>query len=169
MLAINYTVLRDNMKKCLDQITEGCETLLIMRTTDRENVVALSEDSYETLQENLYLLESFSNQQRLEESIRQLAQGLSLVQSLPGVDRLVIFSENAWQDYTFWQAEDEKILKKIDAILTDIATGTGGSFVRPRPLQGDLRGFWSRRINDHERLIYRVDQEGIHVLACRCR
>ena len=166
MLAVNYSALRSNMKDYMDQVTEDCETLLITRTADRDNVVALSENSYETMRENLYLLQSFGSQQWLSDSLQQLAQGLSRVQAVPGADRPVIFSENAWQDYCAWQADDPKLCRRIDTMLAELAAGTTVTG-RPRALQGDLQGCWSRRITDRDRLIYRTVPEGVQVLACR--
>ena len=164
MFAVNYSSMRNNMKEYMDRVTEESETLLITRTADRDNVVALSEDSYETMRENLYLKESLENHRWLTDSLEQLAAGLSRVQAVPGAERPVIFSENAWQDYSAWQAEDRKTAGRIDAMLADIAAaGSGG---RPRPLQGDLHGCWCRRISDRDRLVYRVVPEGVQVLAC---
>ena len=61
-----------------------------------------------------------------------------------------VFTKNGWEDYLYWQTEDRK-------------TGIG----KPEPLTGNLAGFWSRRINDKDRLIYKFDQDNIYVLACR--
>ena len=168
MLAVNYSALRSNMKSYMNLVTEDCEVLLITRTVEQDNVVALSEDSYRSMEETLYLLEPFENHQWLIQSLEQLAAGLSRVQAVPGADRVLIFSENAWQDYCAWQAEDRKKAGRIDAMLADIAAG-GGNTERVLPLQGDLRGCWSRRINDHDRLIYRTAADGVQVLECRVR
>ena len=78
-----------------------------------------------------------------------------------------LFTDNAWQDYLYWQQEDRKTVKKINALLDDIARNGYTGLGKPEPLTGPLTGFWSRRINDKDRLIYKIDGENICVLACR--
>lgn len=77
------------------------------------------------------------------------------------------FTENGWQDYLFWQAEDRRTLKKMNDLLKDIERNGNMGIGKPEPLSGDLSGFWSRRINDKDRLVYRIEGSEIQVLACR--
>lgn len=77
------------------------------------------------------------------------------------------FTENAWKDYTYWQTEDRKTLKRINKLLEDIERNGHGGIGKPEPLTGALSGFWSRRINEKDRLIYRISGENIDILACR--
>ncbi|MBQ9327995.1 MAG: Txe/YoeB family addiction module toxin [Solobacterium sp.] len=77
------------------------------------------------------------------------------------------FTDNGWDDYTYWQTEDKKTLKRINALLKDIDRNGNEGIGKPEPLSGDLAGFWSRRINDKDRLIYRIIDDEIVVLACR--
>lgn len=78
-----------------------------------------------------------------------------------------IFVNESWEDYLYWQATDKKKLKRIDELLKDIArnphTGTG----KPEPLKFKYSGFWSRRIDEEHRLIYRVGGEEIMIAKCR--
>lgn len=78
-----------------------------------------------------------------------------------------LFTENGWEDYVFWQTEDRKTLRKINLLLKDIERSGNEGIGKPEPLRGNLSGFWSRRINDKDRLIYKVDQNNIYILACR--
>ena len=78
-----------------------------------------------------------------------------------------LFTDNAWADYIYWQTEDRKTLKRINQLLEDIARNGNSGIGKPEALKGDLSGFWSRRINDRDRLIYRIDGENILILACR--
>lgn len=78
-----------------------------------------------------------------------------------------IFTDNGWADYTYWQTEDRKTLKKINQLLDDIARNGNTGLGKPEQLRGELAGFWSRRINEKDRLIYRFDGENVYVLACR--
>ena len=71
-----------------------------------------------------------------------------------------VFTKNGWEDYLYWQTEDRKTLE-------DICRNGNEGIGKPEPLTGNLAGFWSRRINDKDRLIYKFDQDNIYVLACR--
>lgn len=80
-----------------------------------------------------------------------------------------IWSDRAWDDYVYWQEEDKKTLRKINKLLADIerngeSSGTG----KPEPLKGNLSGFWSRHINEKDRLIYRITVEDeLEIAQCR--
>ena len=78
-----------------------------------------------------------------------------------------IFADTGWEDYLYWQTEDRKTLKKIDQLVNDIARNGNEGLGKPEPLSGNLSGYWSRRINDKDRLIYRTDDNNIYILACR--
>ncbi|MBR0140132.1 MAG: Txe/YoeB family addiction module toxin [Firmicutes bacterium] len=78
-----------------------------------------------------------------------------------------LFTENGWADYVSWQTEDRKTLRRINQLIADIERNGSAGIGKPEPLRGDLSGFWSRRINDKDRLIYRVEGENIIILACR--
>lgn len=79
----------------------------------------------------------------------------------------IAFSEKAWADYLYWQTEDKKTLKKINALLRDIGRDSFNGLGKPEPLKGDLTGFWSRRIDDVNRLIYRVKADAIEIASCK--
>lgn len=78
-----------------------------------------------------------------------------------------VFSKNGWIDYLFWQTEDKKTLKKINQLIRDIERDGNAGIGKPEPLIGDFAGFWSRRINSKDRLIYRLDENNIYIIACR--
>ena len=78
-----------------------------------------------------------------------------------------VFTENEWKDYIYWQTEDRKTLKKINHLLDDISRNGNTGIGKPEPLVGNLSGFWSRRINDTDRLVYRIDENNVYILACR--
>lgn len=70
------------------------------------------------------------------------------------------FSADAWQQYVEWQAQDKKTLKRINTLLKDIIRGQPFEGLgKSEPLKGRLSGFWSRRIDDHNRLVYRIQGE----------
>ena len=79
----------------------------------------------------------------------------------------IIFSKNAWEDYMFWQAEDKKILKKINALIKDIQSNPYSGIGKPEPLKYDLAGLWSRRIDHEHRLVYQVNENELLIYSCR--
>jgi len=78
-----------------------------------------------------------------------------------------VFTENGWSDYEYWQNEDRKTLKKINLLIQDIERNGNSGIGKPEALRGNLSGFWSRRINEKDRLIYKTDANNIYILACR--
>ena len=78
-----------------------------------------------------------------------------------------MFTENGWLDYIYWETADRKKLKRINKLLDDIVRNGNEGIGKPEPLIGNLSGFWSRRINDKDRLIYKVEGDNIYILACR--
>ena len=83
------------------------------------------------------------------------------------MSRTIKFLPDAWGDYLYWQGQDKKTLKRINLLLTEAArepfVGTG----KPEPLVGNLSGYWSRRIDQTHRLVYRADDDDLVVVQCR--
>ncbi|MEU4600766.1 Txe/YoeB family addiction module toxin [Nocardia sp. GTS18] len=84
------------------------------------------------------------------------------------MSRKVTFVETGWTDYTSWLADDRRMLAKINRLIGDIvrngqAEGTG----KPEPLRANLTGYWSRRIDQEHRLVYRATDDEVVVIACR--
>ncbi|MDO5115126.1 MAG: Txe/YoeB family addiction module toxin [Synergistaceae bacterium] len=80
--------------------------------------------------------------------------------------RKIIFTANAWEDYIYWQTEDKKTLKRINALLKDIDRGGNEGIGKPEALK-NCEGCWSRRIDDANRLVYRLTDEIMEILQCR--
>lgn len=78
-----------------------------------------------------------------------------------------LFTENGWEDYVYWQTEDRKTLRKINTLLDDISRNGNNGIGKPEALMGNLAVYWSRRINDKDRLIYKIAGDNIYILACR--
>jgi toxin YoeB len=79
----------------------------------------------------------------------------------------ITFSENAWDDYLYWQKVDKKIVKKINKLIKEIQRTPFEGSGRPEKLRYDLAGYWSRRIDQEHRLVYQVDNNQILVYSCR--
>lgn len=78
-----------------------------------------------------------------------------------------LFTEDAWEDYLYWQTQDKKILKRINQLLQDIERNGYNGIGKPEPLRGDLSGFWSRRIDDEHRIVYHVTEDRVEIIQCR--
>ena len=78
-----------------------------------------------------------------------------------------LFTEDAWADYLYWQTQDKKTLKRINQLLQDIERNGYNGIGKPEPLRGDLAGFWSRRIDDEHRIVYRVSEDRVEIIQCR--
>lgn len=81
--------------------------------------------------------------------------------------RSLSFSPEAWEDILFWSENDQKKLKKILALIDEIRKTPFSGSGKPEPLKHNLSGCWSRRIDDKERIVYRVDEEKIIMVACK--
>ena len=78
-----------------------------------------------------------------------------------------VWFEEAWEDYLYWQLQDKKMLKRINTLLKDIERNNFEGLGKPEPLKGELGGFWSRRIDDTHRLVYRIRGGVLEVLSCK--
>ena len=78
-----------------------------------------------------------------------------------------IWFDEAWDDYLHWQTQDRKTLKRINMLLKDIERENFGGIGKPEPLKGDMSGFWSRRIDDVNRLVYRISGNVIEIVSCK--
>lgn len=78
-----------------------------------------------------------------------------------------LWHDEAWEDYLYWQKQDKKTLKRINLLLQDISRNGYNSIGKPEPLKGDLSGWWSCRIDDTNRLIYRIHNGQIEIAQCR--
>jgi toxin YoeB len=79
----------------------------------------------------------------------------------------ITWTQAAWTDYLYWQGQDRKTLKRINTLLQNCVRDPYDGIGKPEPLKENLSGFWSRRIDDLHRVIYRVDGEDLIVIACR--
>lgn len=77
-----------------------------------------------------------------------------------------IWDDKAWEDYLYWQTHDKQMLKRLNALIRDIERTPFSGIGKPEPLRGDLSGFWSRRIDDKHRLVYRVKDGMLEVISC---
>ena len=79
----------------------------------------------------------------------------------------LLWEDRAWEDYLYWQTQDKKTLKRINALIRDIQRGTQEGTGKPEPLRGNLAGMWSRRIDERNRIVYYRKEDTIYLLSCR--
>lgn len=78
-----------------------------------------------------------------------------------------LFTETGWKDYESWQSEDKKTLKRINDLIKDIIRNGNQGIGKPEPLTGDFSGYWSRRINSKDRIIYKIKDNTVFIIACK--
>ncbi len=80
---------------------------------------------------------------------------------------MILFHPDAWEAYLYWQKIDKQMLKRLNNLIKECLrtpfSGTG----KPEPLKGDLRGFWSRRIDEEHRLVYSYENGNLTIVSCR--
>uniref|UniRef100_C6DYQ9 Toxin YoeB n=1 Tax=Geobacter sp. (strain M21) TaxID=443144 RepID=C6DYQ9_GEOSM len=79
----------------------------------------------------------------------------------------LIFSENAWEDYLFWQSTDKKVAKRINTLIREIQRTAYEGIGKPESLRHALSGYWSRRINDEHRIVYKVEADSVMIAQLR--
>jgi toxin YoeB len=79
----------------------------------------------------------------------------------------LVFAEDAWEDYLYWQKTDKKVLKRINTLIKDISREPFEGIGKPEPLKHALSGYWSRRINEEHRIVYRVQEDSLLIAQLR--
>lgn len=79
----------------------------------------------------------------------------------------LVFSEQAWEDYLYWQKTDKKLVQRINALIKEISRTPHEGAGKPEPLKHALSGYWSRRINDEHRVVYRVADGSLFIAQLR--
>ena len=77
-----------------------------------------------------------------------------------------LWSDDAWEEYLYWQTQDKKTLKRINKLLEDIDRNGYNSIGKPEPLRGDLSGYWSVRIDDKNRIVFRINNDALEIWQC---
>ena len=79
----------------------------------------------------------------------------------------LLWHENGWEEYLWWQTQDKKTLKRINLLIKDMQRSPFERIGKPEPLTGDLGGWWSRRIDDTNRVVYKVKDGSIIIASCK--
>ena len=83
------------------------------------------------------------------------------------MNRKLAWTDEAWKDYMYWQTQDKKTLKRTNKLIAAVKRDPFQGVGKPEPLKENLSGFWSRRIDDTNRLVYAVDKKYITIISCR--
>jgi toxin YoeB len=78
-----------------------------------------------------------------------------------------VFADQAWEDYLYWQTQDRNIIKRINALVKDTERSPYEGIGKPEPLKHSLAGYWSRRINDEHRMVYKVENDSLLLAQLR--
>jgi len=78
-----------------------------------------------------------------------------------------IWSDKSWDDYLYWQKQDKKTLKKINRLIKEIERDHFNGIGKPEPLKHELSGWWSRHIDDTNRIVYRVKENSLEISQCK--
>ncbi len=79
----------------------------------------------------------------------------------------LVWSEDTWADYLWWQAEDRTILRRINLLIADVQRNGNDGIGKPEPLKHGFHGYWSRRITSEHRLVYKIVGDEARIAACR--
>ena len=79
----------------------------------------------------------------------------------------LLWHENAWEDYLWWQTQDRKTVKRINQLIRDTLRSPFVGIGKPEPLKGNLSGWWSRRIDDEHRIVYCVINDDLVIASCK--
>jgi toxin YoeB len=79
----------------------------------------------------------------------------------------IVFLDQAWEDYLYWQNTDKAMVKKINALIKETERMPFEGSGKPEPLKHNLAGWWSRRINLEHRIVYKIDNDAVVILQCR--
>jgi toxin YoeB len=79
----------------------------------------------------------------------------------------IVWTAEAWASYVYWQAEDRKTLRRINLLIEDTLRNPFSGIGKPEALRANLSGFWSKRIDDTNRLVYRVERDDLAIVSCR--
>lgn len=79
----------------------------------------------------------------------------------------IVFSTRAWEDYLWWQQQNRRTLRRINQLIEDVTRNGHLGIGKPEPLKHGFQGYWSRRISDEHRLVYKVVEDEVRIAACR--
>lgn len=178
VIATSSNEFRKNFKKYTDDVVDYQDAVIVTRPKNR-NVVVISEDEYNSLRETAYLLQNKENREFLRESMNQLKGGDVKVLTPNDWENLkkgewqwrmksnVEFTANAWGQMTEIIKTDKRMAKQVIKLIDDTMRNPFSGLGKPEPLKMELQGFWSKRVDKKNRMVYRVTSEAIEIIAIK--
>ena len=80
---------------------------------------------------------------------------------------ILCWADDAWDDYLYWQQTDRKVLKRINDIIKDMKRNPFEGIGKPEPLKHQWSGYWSRRVTEEHRIVYKVESDHLYIAQCR--
>ncbi len=80
---------------------------------------------------------------------------------------IISFTTKSWEDYNLWEKEDKKIFKKLQRLIKETLRNPFDGIGKPEPLKNNLSGYWSKRINDEHRLVYKIEENQLIIISCK--
>ena len=165
-MAISASEARSRLFPLIQQVND--DHLPVRINSKGGDAVLMSADDFDSWQETIYLLRSPANARRLMEAV---GHGREDNEGTAGFGRRVVrsihFDPDAWDDFLYWLGADRKMATRVTRLIGDIQRDPFTGIGKPEPLKGDLSGYWSRRIDDEHRLVYRADDKEVKILKAR--
>lgn len=79
----------------------------------------------------------------------------------------VAFAQKSWDDYNYWLEHGKKIFERLRRLIKETLRDPYGGIGKPEPLKNNLKGYWSKRINDEHRLVYKIEDQQLVIISCR--
>ncbi len=164
MIAIAGSKVRRHFKKICKKVVSDVEVVIVTRSRGK-NIVMISEAEYNNMMENFRIFSSPGTYQKIKNGIQQYEQGKS---SERGMSKTKLFTDDNWNDYLYWQQTDKTKVKRIKKLIKSIEKdGYAKGLGKPQPLKHDLSGYWSRRIDEEHRIIYRIHKKKLVIVSCK--
>lgn len=173
MKIINFSDARNKIKRVVNRVVKYPYRVIMRRNA--EDAVVMSLDQR--------LLKSPANREHLSKSIKQYHANKGENNSIMGPEghlpksikqysagkpnEIILWTREAWTDYLYWQDQDRKTLDRINKIIRDTRRSPFEGIGKPEPMKKSLVGFWSRRIDKTNRLVYAFDDNRLSIISCR--
>ncbi len=168
MRIINFSDVRNKLKKVLNHVVKYPYKVIARRNAKDAVVMSLDKE----------LLKSPANREHLSKSIKQYHANKGEVRSItePKVQKqyrvgksgeIISWTREAWVDYLYWQDQDKKTLDRINKLIRDTRRSSFDGIGKPEPMKKSLVGFWSRRIDKTNRLVYAFKDNQLTIISCR--
>ena len=170
MKTMTYTESRAHYAEVLDSVVDDCEEVVIVRAGHEPAVIVPSPSTSRSRRRTISCATRSTPGacSAPPGGSRPVVVPLTISLRTRTTDMGLVWDDGAWEEYLRWQTQDRRILKRINRLLRNIQRNGNTGIGRPEPLRYNLAGYWSRRITEEHRLVYRIDEHG-NILIASCR